>query len=87
MLKKKLVKFELDQSMDEKVYLLRLSSFPSNADQILVTPSRFKFFFVLNTSLWEHLLKRVLKAHEILPLLPDSHVKRHDLLNASSMPM
>ena len=29
--------------------------------------------------------KRVLKAQEILPLLPDGHVKRHDLLSPSSM--
>ena len=31
--------------------------------------------------------KRVLKAQEILPLLPDGHVKRHDILSASLMPM
>ena len=31
--------------------------------------------------------KRVLKAQEILPLLPDGHVKRHDLLIPSSMPI
>ena len=31
--------------------------------------------------------KRVLKAQEMFPLLPDGHVKRHDLLSPSSMPI
>ena len=45
------------------------------------------FLCAEHLSLGTSIAKRVLKAHGILPLLPDGHVKRHDLLNASSMPM
>ena len=57
MLKNRLVKFELDQSNDTKVYLLSLSPFPSQAGQKFVTfsPLNFSLLFPEDRSNCEYL--------------------------------